>query len=115
MKIFNEHIKGVLYMLWNGSNISSDGHKVMVSFPPGYGMKVQVPFNPGSGGLSQVQTDINTIGPKVVAQDCTAVLQEGHNCCALSAVQFRKITDMAGRGNEEVSICIGEAIEQDDC
>jgi hypothetical protein len=80
LKIRQQHVKGLVDMLGDGSDVCGDGHEIMIAFPAGDNMEMQVVVNSRTGCFAQIETDIDSVGMKVPAQYGTALLQEGHKC-----------------------------------
>ena len=66
-------------VLGNRPYVCGDGHVVVVAFPAGYDMKMQMVIYSCPGYLADVESDVKTVGSKVIREYPAAVLEHGHD------------------------------------
>ena len=100
-------------MLGDGSDLSANGHEIMVAVPAGYEVKVEVVSNAGAGGFSEVKADIDTLRSQVAAQDGAGSGKDRHEAGNLFFVEFSKIGEMTPRGEQKMAVGVRKTVEQD--
>ena len=100
-------------MLGNGSDLRTDGHEIVVTFPSGNEMEVEMIGDPGTGCFSQVETNVDAMGVEPLLEDGAAGGEHLHQTEIFIAAQFGELTEMTPGGEEQVAIGIREAIKKD--
>lgn len=101
-------------MFGNGTNVADNGDEIVVVAPAGDDMDMEVAGDTRSRHFADVATDVETIRGKMAAQDGGGLLGHGGKCRRLTAIELGDAGDVSARGQQQVAVAIGEAIEHDD-
>ena len=99
-------------MLWDRADFGQYCHVVVIVLPARHDMVVEMVINSGAGNMSQIQTDIETVGTEFLFQNPGCLLNQVVYCREFRRLQFGDAGNMPHRGDEQVSVRVRVAIEQ---
>jgi hypothetical protein len=100
-------------MLRNGSEISENGHEIMIIIPAGNDVKMKVIGYTRTGGFADITTDIEAMRRKSLFENRGASLEHFHHCQIFIGFKFCNASYMPYRCDEQMSICIRVSIQKD--
>ena len=104
--------KGIFDVLGDGPDFSADGHEIMVTLPTRHHMKMQMIGNASTSGGAEIKANIDAMRLKMAAKHGAAGGEHRHDPAVFFGGEFGEIGQMSARGNEQMAIGIGVAIEQ---
>ena len=104
--------KSMFDVLGDGPDLGADRHEIMVTLPTRHHMKMEMIGNACAGGCAEIKANIDAMRLEMAAQHGTAGGEHRHDPAVLFGGEFGKIRQMPARGDEQMAIGIGKAIEK---
>jgi segregation and condensation protein A len=109
-ELFPEAVEG----LGNHPDPGHAGHEIHIAGPPRHDVPVQMPGQAGTGNPAEVEADIEALALQCLFQPATPVSQPQLEVEQLAVCQLGQGCPVVERGDEQVAVGIGVAVEYDD-
>lgn len=110
-KIRTEEFEGAFNVLGNGPDFSTHRHEIVIILPPRHDVKVEMVGDSGAGDCAEIETDVESLGLEMAAENRAAGGEQGHEMPVFRIVQIGEISQMTPGSKQQVAIGVRKTVE----
>lgn len=107
-------LAGLLQVFWNDLRFADNGHEVGISPPPRNNVEMNMVDHARSCHLSQVDPDVEPVGPEALLQHLDGRSDELKKLSELPGPQARQVRAVSFGSNDQMAVVIGELVHHDE-